>query len=98
MSDRVLTCVYCGHEYPQSTPAWGDKVLTDHIANCEKHPMRKVIEDRDRLRNALAALVGESDKEKLKQMEGIMRFMPMPEADRIATINAINALIDSQHD
>ena len=39
---RVLTCVYCGHEYPQATPAWGDKVLTDHIKVCPKHPMREL--------------------------------------------------------
>lgn len=38
---RVLTCVYCGHEYPQDTPAHGDKVLRDHIKVCEKHPMRR---------------------------------------------------------
>lgn len=50
VAGRVLTCVYCGHEYPQDTPAHGDKVLTDHIAGCAKHPMRAVIEDRDRLR------------------------------------------------
>lgn len=24
MEGRVLTCVYCGREYPQETPAWGD--------------------------------------------------------------------------
>ena len=47
MSERVLTCVYCGHAYPQATPAWGDQVLTDHIKECEKHPIRAVIEDRD---------------------------------------------------
>jgi len=41
---RILTCVYCGMEYPQDTPAWGDKVLTDHIKICPKHPMRKLEE------------------------------------------------------
>lgn len=39
---RVLTCVYCGHEYPQDSPAWGNQVLTDHIKVCAQHPMRAV--------------------------------------------------------
>ncbi len=52
---RVLTCVYCGHQYPQGTPAWGDAALTDHIARCEKHPMRLLREECDRLRAAAGA-------------------------------------------
>lgn len=54
---RVLTCVYCGHEYPQDTPAWGDQVLTEHIKGCEKHPMRAVIVERDQLQDDLRRLV-----------------------------------------
>ncbi len=38
-TERVLTCVYCGHAYPPGTPAHGSPVLTAHIAECEKHPM-----------------------------------------------------------
>lgn len=37
---RVLTCVYCGQQYPQGTPAAGDQVLTEHIKVCKEHPMR----------------------------------------------------------
>lgn len=37
---RILTCVYCGVEYPQDTPAAGSDVLTAHIKVCEKHPLR----------------------------------------------------------
>ena len=29
MDGRILTCVYCGHEYPQNTPAHGSQVLTE---------------------------------------------------------------------
>lgn len=36
---RVLTCVYCGHKYPQGTPD-GDEVLTNHIKDCPRHPLR----------------------------------------------------------
>ena len=47
MTARVLTCVYCGQEYPQGTPAWGNKVLTDHIRECRKHPLRQTEQERD---------------------------------------------------
>lgn len=95
MTGRVLTCVYCGHEYPQDTPSWGDQVLTDHIAQCEKHPMRSVVQDRDRLRTALAALVGADDLDELRRMEVLVRQMPAPQEDKAATVDAIHALIAS---
>jgi hypothetical protein len=90
---RVLACVYCGQEYPQETPAWGDKVLTDHIRECRKHPMRKAEADIALLRNALAGLVGASDKAELEQLELAMHVLPAPEADKIASLNAIHSLL-----
>jgi hypothetical protein len=39
-TERVLTCIYCGHAYPPGTPAHGTPVLTAHIEECEKHPLR----------------------------------------------------------
>ena len=95
VADRVLTCVYCGHQYPQETPAWGDKVLTDHITQCEKHPMRAVIVEREKLLAALIASVGCIDLAELRQMEAAMRLLYAPEADKAATIDAIHALIES---
>ena len=59
---RVLTCVYCGHKYPQDTPAWGDQVLTDHIRICPKHPLRAVEAERDRLHSLLDVLIKAADK------------------------------------
>lgn len=56
-NSRVLTCVYCGHEYPQDTPASGDQVLTEHIKVCEKHPLRKAEEKIKKLRSALSGFV-----------------------------------------
>jgi ribosomal 50S subunit-associated protein YjgA (DUF615 family) len=44
---RVVTCVYCGHKYEGGTPESQDKRLTDHIAGCEKHPMHKVVQERE---------------------------------------------------
>lgn len=37
---NILTCVYCGHAYPPGTPSHGADVLTEHISQCEKHPIR----------------------------------------------------------
>lgn len=41
-ADRIVTCVYCGHEYPTGTPTSQNKLLTEHIKVCEKHPMRQL--------------------------------------------------------
>lgn len=46
---RIITCVYCGKEYPQGTPAAGSQVLTEHIKVCDEHPMRALEDDRKRL-------------------------------------------------
>lgn len=93
MGERVLTCVYCGHEYPQGSPSWGNKVLTDHIAECEKHPMRAVIVERDQLRSALAGLVGASEPDELRAMEAVIKALPVPGHDAAAILTAINALL-----
>lgn len=52
----VLTCVYCGHEYPAGTPAAGCDVatLTGHIATCERHPMRALEVEVQRLQREAA--------------------------------------------
>lgn len=39
MEGRILTCVYCGHEYPQDTPAHGDKVLAGMIGASTKEEL-----------------------------------------------------------
>lgn len=83
---NTLTCVYCGHAYPEGTPPHGSKVLTDHIRVCEKHPMRQ-------LRTALVGLVGVDGKENLEQMEAAMRLIPAPAEDKAKSIDAIHALL-----
>lgn len=40
-SNRV-TCVYCGHQYDEGTPESNSAALTEHIAQCEAHPMRQI--------------------------------------------------------
>lgn len=93
MTERTLTCVYCGHEYHQDTPAHGSQVLTDHIKTCSAHPLRKAEADIATLRSALEGLIGAETEDELRQMELAIRSMPAPEADRAVSINAIHALI-----
>jgi hypothetical protein len=90
---RVLTCVYCGREYPQDTPAHGDKILTDHIAVCEKHPMRKVVRERDVLRAALAGLVGVDDGGELIEMAAAISALPASADDKEAMVAGVKALM-----
>jgi len=42
--DRVLTCVYCGQEYPRGTPRSQHELLYEHIAQCPKHPLSKAVQ------------------------------------------------------
>lgn len=93
MNGRILTCVYCGHEYPQDTPAAGNHVLTEHIKVCERHPMRKAEDDIALLRGALVGLIGADGEDDLRQMEATMRMLPAPDADKAVSINAIHALL-----
>lgn len=95
MSKRILTCVYCGHEYPQDTPAAGSEVLTEHIKICERHPMRKAQADIALLRSALAGLIGADTEDELRKMEAAMRLLPAPEEDKEISINAIRALLET---
>lgn len=54
MEYRVLTCVYCGHEYPVGTPASGADILTEHIRQCGKHPLKKANDEIAKLHGVLA--------------------------------------------
>lgn len=55
--------------------------------------MSDVINDVTLLRTALTCLIGAETEAELRQMEVIMRTLPMPDADRAASINAIHALL-----
>ena len=93
MDGRILTCVYCGHEYPQDTPAAGSEILTEHIKVCERHPLRKAESDVAMLRAALVGLIGADSEQELRTMEATMRLLPAPDADKAVSINAIHALL-----
>lgn len=56
---RVLTCAFCGAEYPPGTSESNDGALTAHVRVCPKHPMREVERERD----AALSRVGMSKEE-----------------------------------
>ena len=93
MKGRILTCVYCGHEYPQETPPYGDDELTDHIRICPKHPLRKAEADFALVRNALVGWIGADGREELEKMEACIRDEICREDDRARSLNAIHALL-----
>ena len=97
MKDRVLTCVYCGHEYPAGTPASGSDVaaLTDHIKVCDKHPMRAAEAKISRLRSAMVGLIGVDGQQGLSEMETVIRSQPVCDQDKAVALNAIHALLDT---
>lgn len=93
MKQNVVTCVYCGHQYPEGTPTHQAEQLTAHIKICDKHPMRQAEARIKALGKALADLVGPKTKDGLDAMEKALRIMPGIQEDKIAGINAIHVLL-----
>ena len=58
----------------------------------------QITEQRDQLRKALSDLVGAETIEELRQMEAIIRITAAPDADKVAALNAIHALLKVHHD
>lgn len=38
--DKLLTCVFCGHQYPPGTPESNHASLKAHVAVCPDHPAK----------------------------------------------------------
>lgn len=87
-SHTVVTCVYCGLEYPDGTPAAKAEALTAHVKACDKHPMK-------RIRSALAALVGADTREELEGMRAAIGMMRAPDSEKASMIEAIDSLLDT---
>lgn len=90
--NNIVTCVYCGHQYPNGTPAAKHQLLTDHIKICEKHPLRDAEIKIRKLKAALVGFIGAETREELDAMEVIIRSTPAPDSDKAVAINAIDAL------
>lgn len=91
-ASNILTCVYCGTAYPEGTPPHGSQVLTDHIRECEAHPMRAVAATAGRYRAALVGLVGSDDPTELRSIRDLTAAM-LREAEARPMVEAINALL-----
>lgn len=58
----IVTCVYCGHEYPEGTPTSQHELLTEHIKVCKKHPMKGALDDHCREREARQKAEGQLEE------------------------------------
>jgi len=54
---RDTYCAFCGLKYPDYTPKFERKVLTNHIKICSKHPMRELEEVNEELVEALRIII-----------------------------------------
>lgn len=92
--NSIVTCVYCGHEYPEGTPTAKAELLTDHIAKCEQHPLRAAEQKIRLLRLALSGImdIPLDNPAALDEMETALRCLPAPEKDRRVALNGIEAL------
>lgn len=91
----ILTCVYCGKEYPGGTPSSDADILTEHIRVCEKHPLRKAEETIKKLRSALEGLIGASEKEELEIIKfATENIQGLSLHDKEMVVNAINVLLE----
>lgn len=39
---EIVSCAFCGHQFPPGTPPSQHPLLAEHIKVCEKHPMRRL--------------------------------------------------------
>jgi hypothetical protein len=100
---RPMTCLECGDDYAEELDgpaagargAVGDRPTGRATPQSSGTPsaIANVAAQRDKLRAALAALVGVDGREDLEQMEVVMRLMAAPAQDKAVTIDAIHALI-----
>lgn len=92
----VVTCAYCGMEYPEGTPASQCELLTEHIKICTKHPMRNLEEKYSRVRSALEGVVGVKTREDLLALESELLSYPSPvDYDIVMSIDAVRALLET---
>lgn len=66
-----------------------------HVITCDQHPIRA---ERNKLRKALADLVGASTLEELNNLEGGLRMTSIgrPDADTAVALNAVHVLREIQ--
>ena len=95
MDSPTLTCVYCGTTYPEGTPPFGSKILTDHIRVCEKHPMRDLEIRYAKVRGAMLRMAGVSDMSECKAMICALNTIPGNDEQKAAAINLLEVLLET---
>lgn len=63
-----------------------------------REQVERLTKENRRLRNALIGLVGSDSREELQSMELAMRIFPAPDADVVASVNAIHALLETMQE
>ena len=63
-----------------------------------REQVEKLTKENGRLRNALIGLVGSDSREELQSMELAMRIFPASDADVVASVNAIHALLETMQE
>jgi hypothetical protein len=71
-NNKTLTCVFCGKHYPAGTPTWGAQILVDHVRNCEAHPLRSVIKERDVLLDRIKIAVEAIGESRFSQAKDVL--------------------------
>ena len=66
-SGMYVNCVYCGHRYgpADEVPASMADILKQHIEQCPEHPMTKMKQENEQLRNRLAKYTENAAKEEI---------------------------------
>lgn len=96
-SKFVLTCVFCGKEYPQGTPAANDQVLVNHIRICEKHPLRQAEADRQRLLDAAFEVIDCRELGELRALrEVVAALLALGKGDKssLTLVDAVIAVLE----
>ena len=63
-----------------------------------REQVERLTKENGRLRNALIGFVGSDSREELQSMELVMRIFPASDADVVASVNAIHALLETMQE
>lgn len=88
--NNVVTCVYCGHQYPEGTPTHQAELLTEHIKSCEYHPLRK---SEERVKKTSRSF-RRSSWRAFFQMRLVVRRLGLEEKERDVLLDEIDVLIE----
>lgn len=89
----VLTCAFCGAEYPVGTPSAGAVVLADHIRVCERHPMHELEARHKRLCAAVYEMIGCDTADEARELTKVLGVFATVDPDARKALALIEALI-----